>query len=44
MHEADRALREGGIGAAPRSSVERFGLDSMAGELVSLYRELAPQR
>jgi UDP-glucose:(heptosyl)LPS alpha-1,3-glucosyltransferase len=44
MHEADRALREGTIGTAPRSSAERFGLADMAEQLVALYRELAPQR
>jgi len=43
MHEADRGLRDGRIGAAARQSVERFGIGDMAQQLVALYRELVRQ-
>lgn len=43
MHDADRAMRDPSLGAAARATAERFGIERMAGELIALYRELAPQ-
>jgi len=44
MHEADRALRDPGLGARARASVEPFGLDAMGRQLGALYQSLATPR
>jgi UDP-glucose:(heptosyl)LPS alpha-1,3-glucosyltransferase len=40
LHEADRALRRGGLDTAARASAERFGLEAMAQKLSELYTSL----
>jgi len=41
MHQADRALRGGGLQRVARASAEQFGIDAMARTLVELYTRLA---
>jgi UDP-glucose:(heptosyl)LPS alpha-1,3-glucosyltransferase len=41
MHEADRAMRTGGLPQAARATAERYGMDEMAGKLSALYADLA---
>jgi UDP-glucose:(heptosyl)LPS alpha-1,3-glucosyltransferase len=40
LRSSDEALRGGNLGPAARSSVERFGIDAMARNLVDLYARL----
>ncbi len=41
LHQADRALRGGGLQRAARATAEQFGIDGMARQLVELYEQLA---
>jgi len=43
MHQADRDLRGGEIQREARATAERFGIDAMAQQLVTLYAQLAPR-
>jgi UDP-glucose:(heptosyl)LPS alpha-1,3-glucosyltransferase len=40
MQEADRAIGDGRMGKAARTTAERFGIDAMARQLVDLYASL----
>jgi UDP-glucose:(heptosyl)LPS alpha-1,3-glucosyltransferase len=40
LRSSDEAVRGGNLGPAARSSVERFGIDAMARNLVDLYARL----
>jgi len=41
LHQADRALRGGGLQRAARTTAEQFGIDGTARQLVELYAQLA---
>jgi UDP-glucose:(heptosyl)LPS alpha-1,3-glucosyltransferase len=40
MHEADRAIRAGGMAQGARASAQRYGMDAMAAKLAQLYATL----
>jgi glycosyltransferase involved in cell wall biosynthesis len=44
MQEADRRVHDGRMGQAARATAERFGIDAMAKQLVSLYESLGKVR